>query len=70
MDGIRMNYKMGKRFEESFEEYVVDMKARNLRQGTISGMSRTAIFKYLDLLEEWKKLFKKGFFVALLYFWW
>ena len=36
MDRIKMNHKMDKTFEEGFEEYVLDMKARNLRQGTIS----------------------------------
>ena len=36
MDRIKMNNKMDKTFEEGFEEYVLDMKARNLRQGTIS----------------------------------
>ena len=35
MDRIKMNHKMDKTFEEGFEEYVLDMKARNLRQGTI-----------------------------------
>ena len=29
-----MNHKMDKAFEKGFEEYVLDMKARNLRQGT------------------------------------
>ena len=36
MDRIKMNHKMDKTFEEGFEEYVLDMKARNLRQGTLS----------------------------------
>ena len=36
MDKIKMSHKMDKTFEEGFEEYVLDMKARNLRQGTIS----------------------------------
>ena len=35
MDRIKMNHKMDKTFEEGFEEFVLDMKARNLRQGTI-----------------------------------
>ena len=104
MDRIKMNHKMDKTFEEGFEEYVLDMKARNLRQGTIRsrvkigmanakakgvqigrphltkdqipsifykhypsyknkqlniselarvcGMSRTTIYKYLELLEK------------------
>ena len=33
-----MNHKMDKTFEEGFEEYVLDMKARNLRKGTIFGI--------------------------------
>ena len=33
MDRIKMSHKMDKTFEEGFEEYVLDMKARNLRQG-------------------------------------
>lgn len=36
MDRIKMNHKMDKTFEEGFEKFVLDMKARNLRQGTIS----------------------------------
>ena len=36
MDKIKMSHKMDKTFEEGFEEYVLDMKARNLRQGTIA----------------------------------
>ena len=36
MDRIKMSHKMDKTFEEGFEEFVLDMKARNLRQGTIS----------------------------------
>ena len=35
MDRIKMNHEMDKTFEEGFEEFVLDMKARNLRQGTI-----------------------------------
>ena len=35
MDRIKMNHNMDKTFEEGFEEFVLDMKARNLRQGTI-----------------------------------
>ena len=35
MDRIKINHKMDKTFEEGFEEYVLDMKARNLLQGTI-----------------------------------
>ena len=35
MDRIKMNHKMDKTFEEGFEEFVLDMKARNLRQGTL-----------------------------------
>ena len=34
MDKIKMNHKMDKTFEEGFEEHVLGMKARNLRQGT------------------------------------
>ena len=100
MDRIKMNHKMDKTFEEGFEEFVLDMKARNLRQGTLKsgmanakakgveigrphltkdqipsifykhypsyknkqlniselarvcGMSRTTIYKYLELLEK------------------
>ena len=36
MDRIKMNYKMDKTFEEGFEEFVLDMKARNLRDGAIN----------------------------------
>ena len=34
MDRIKMNHKMDKAFEKGFEKYVLNMKARNLRQGT------------------------------------
>lgn len=38
----RKSAKHGKTFEEGFEEFVLDMKARNLRQGTISLIQKQA----------------------------
>ena len=35
MKRIKMTVQSEKTFEEGFEEYVLDMKARNLREGTI-----------------------------------
>lgn len=35
MKRIKMTVQSEKNFEEGFEEYVLDMKARNLREGTI-----------------------------------
>ena len=35
MKRIRMTVQNDKTFGEGFEEYVLDMKARNLREGTI-----------------------------------
>jgi integrase/recombinase XerD len=36
MKKIRMCFPTGKTFEEGFEEYILDCKARNLRNGTIN----------------------------------
>ena len=44
MDKIKMSHKMDKTFEEGFEEYVLDMKARNLRQGTLPKTKSQAFF--------------------------
>lgn len=36
MKKMRMCFPMERTFEDGFKEFVLDMKARNLRQGTIT----------------------------------
>ncbi|MBR5872038.1 MAG: tyrosine-type recombinase/integrase [Oscillospiraceae bacterium] len=70
MDKIKMNHKMDKTFEEGFEEYVLDMKARNLRQGTISHYKEAIkqIYKRIPpttMISTFSKRTMKEFYVAL-----
>ena len=70
MDRIKMNHKMDKTFEEGFEEYVLDMKARNLRQGTISHYKEAIkqIYKRIPpttMISTLSKRTMKEFYVAL-----
>lgn len=62
MDRIKMNHKMDKTFEEGFEEFVLDMKARNLRQGTIShySISFSNFFFHNNFLFSFYFLFSLG----------
>ena len=57
MDRIKMNHKMDKTFEEGFEEYKhypsYKNKQLNISElARVCGMSRTTIYKYLELLEQ------------------
>lgn len=70
MDRIKMNHKMDKTFEEGFEEFVLDMKARNLRQGTIRHYEEAIkqIYKRIPpttMISTLSKRTMKEFYVAL-----
>ena len=65
-----MNIKNGRTFEQGCEDYIVDCKARNLREGTIKHYRDAfkQIFKYLDkdiLIEDMTKEVFADFMLAL-----
>ena len=65
-----MNLKSGRTFEQGCEDYIVDCKARNLREGTIKHYQDAfkQIFKYLDkdiLIEDMTKEVFADFMLAL-----
>ena len=65
-----MNIKNGRTFEQGCEDYIVDCKARNLRDGTIKHYRDAfkQIFKYLDknmLIEDMTKEVFADFMLAL-----
>ena len=65
-----MNIKNGRTFEQGCEDYIVDCKARNLREGTIKHYQDAfkQIFKYLDkdiLIEDMTKEVFADFMLAL-----
>ena len=65
-----MNLKSGRTFEQGCEDYIVDCKARNLREGTIKHYRDAfkQIFKYLDkdiLIEDMTKEVFADFMLAL-----
>ena len=70
MKKIKMNIKNGRTFEQGSEDYIVDCKARNLRDGTIKHYRDAfkQIFKYLDknmLIEDMTKEVFADFMLAL-----
>lgn len=70
MKKIKMNIKNGRTFEQGCEDYIVDCKARNLRDGTIKHYRDAfkQIFKYLDknmLIEDMTKEVFADFMLAL-----
>ena len=70
MDRIKMTAKMDKTFEEGFEEYVLDMKGRNLRQGTITHYQESIkqIYKRIPpttMISTFSKRTMKEFYIAL-----
>lgn len=70
MNKISMNHKLDKTFAEGFEEYILDMKARNLRQGTITHYQEAIrqIYKQIPpttMISSFSKKTIEQFYIAL-----
>ncbi|MBE6071081.1 MAG: phage integrase family protein [Clostridium butyricum] len=70
MKRMKLTYKNDKTFEEGFEEFILNCKARNLREGTIKHYTESyrQIIKYLDedlLLSEINKKTFENFIIKV-----